>query len=93
MKLVNRNDKDDKKALDILNKCFVFDDGKINLFNVDVEDRDFLINYIISLGKRHLLTFIDNLEDAGFFDADIDFRITELGEFRITENDNFRITE
>jgi len=37
--------------------------------------------------------FIDNLEDAGFFDADIDFRITELGEFRITENDNFRITE
>ena len=37
--------------------------------------------------------FIDNLEDAGFFDADIDFRITELGEFRITENNNFRITE
>ena len=36
--------------------------------------------------------FIDNLEDAGFFDADIDFRITELGEFRITENNNFRIT-
>ena len=35
--------------------------------------------------------FIDNLEDAGFFDAGEDYRITELGEFRITENDNFRI--
>jgi hypothetical protein len=37
--------------------------------------------------------FINDLDDAGFFDAGEDYRITELGEFRITENNNFRITE
>jgi hypothetical protein len=37
--------------------------------------------------------FIDDLEDAGFFDAGEDYRITEAGEFRITENNNFRITQ
>jgi len=35
--------------------------------------------------------FIENLEDAGFVDNDIVFRITEAGEFRVTENDEFRI--
>ena len=37
--------------------------------------------------------FITNLEDAGFFDAQFDYRILESGEFRITENNNFRILE
>lgn len=37
--------------------------------------------------------FINDLEDAGFFDADFNYRILESGEFRITENDNFRILE
>ena len=37
--------------------------------------------------------FINNLEDAGFFDAEFDYRILESGEFRITENSNFRILE
>jgi hypothetical protein len=37
--------------------------------------------------------FINDLEQAGFFDAGENYRITEAGEFRITENNNFRITE
>ena len=37
--------------------------------------------------------FINDLEEAGFFDAGEDYRITEDGEFRITENNNFRITQ
>lgn len=36
--------------------------------------------------------FINDLENAGFFDADFDYRITEAGEFRILENNEFRIT-
>jgi len=35
--------------------------------------------------------FITDLEDAGFFDAGLDYRITEAGELRITENNDFRI--
>jgi len=35
--------------------------------------------------------FINDLEEAGFFNADFDYRITEAGEFRITENNEFRI--
>ncbi len=37
--------------------------------------------------------FINNLEEAGFFDADFNYRITQDGSFRITENNNFRITQ
>lgn len=37
--------------------------------------------------------FINNLEDAGFFDADINFRITQDGQFRITQNNEFRILQ
>lgn len=37
--------------------------------------------------------FINNLEDAGFFDADFNFRITQNGLFRITQNDKYRITQ
>jgi hypothetical protein len=37
--------------------------------------------------------FITDLEDAGFFNADFDYRITQTGEFRITENNKFRILQ
>ena len=37
--------------------------------------------------------FINNLEEAGFFDADFNYRITQDGQFRITENNNFRIIQ
>jgi hypothetical protein len=37
--------------------------------------------------------FINDLEEAGFSDADFRYRITQTGEFRITENDNFRILQ
>jgi hypothetical protein len=37
--------------------------------------------------------FINDLENAGFFDADFDYRILQDGTFRITENSNFRITQ
>ena len=37
--------------------------------------------------------FIDNLEEAGFFDADFNYRITQDGKFRITQNNNFRIIQ
>lgn len=35
--------------------------------------------------------FINDLENAGFFDAGLDYRITEDGDLRITENNDFRI--
>lgn len=37
--------------------------------------------------------FIDDLEEAGFLNADFDYRITEAGEFRLTETNEFRILE
>jgi hypothetical protein len=37
--------------------------------------------------------FINSLEDAGFFDADFEYRITQDGQFRITQNNNFRVIE
>jgi len=37
--------------------------------------------------------FINDLEEAGFFNADFDYRITEAGEFRLTETNEYRILE
>lgn len=37
--------------------------------------------------------FINDLEDAGFFNADFNYRILENGDFRITESNEFRILE
>ena len=37
--------------------------------------------------------FINNLEDAGFIDGGVEFRILESGEFRLTESNEFRILE
>lgn len=37
--------------------------------------------------------FINDLENAGFFDADFNYRITQNGLFRITQNNNFRIIQ
>lgn len=37
--------------------------------------------------------FINDLENAGFFNAEFDYRILESGEFRITENSKYRILE
>jgi hypothetical protein len=37
--------------------------------------------------------FINDLENAGFFNADFNYRITQSGEFRITENNKFRILQ
>jgi len=38
-------------------------------------------------------SFINNLEEAGFFNADFNYRILQDGTFRLTENNNFRILE
>lgn len=37
--------------------------------------------------------FINDLENAGFFNADFNYRITQDGSFRITENNEFRILQ
>lgn len=37
--------------------------------------------------------FIADLEEAGFFIDDVDYRILESGEYRLTEDDKFRILE
>lgn len=37
--------------------------------------------------------FISDLESAGFFNADFNYRITQDGSFRITENNKFRILQ
>ena len=37
--------------------------------------------------------FINDLESAGFFNADFNYRILENGDFRITEDVKFRILE
>ena len=43
-------------------------------------------------GKEEVQSFfINDLENAGFFNADFDYRITQAGEFRLTENNEFRI--
>jgi len=37
--------------------------------------------------------FINDLESAGFFIDELDYRILESGEYRITENNEFRILQ
>ena len=54
----------------------------LNGFNLSFDGRE-----------KYAAYFVEDLEDAGFFDVATAFRITQAGELRITENNEIRITE
>ena len=55
------------------------------------ESNSFKIDFIGKEEKESF--FINDLEEAGFFNADFNYRITQDGSFRITQNDEFRILQ